>query len=115
MTRNKYLKDLFTQWRGLQAGYDEGLVRGDAVMAAAVWRNVFKGSEECDYRRVAEVVAYMRSVLYKLDKMDDGDVAKGDLVFGNPGEEAALVARRSRGLDAGMVEKGPAKYTKAAT
>ncbi|MCJ1359349.1 MAG: Protein cbp3, mitochondrial, partial [Icmadophila ericetorum] len=121
MTRNKYLKDLFTQWRGLQAGYDEGLVRGDSWLAAAVWRNIFKGQGigiegrggEMDFRRVGEVVAYMRSVLFELDHMEDADVASGDLVFGSPSDEAALVAKGSRGMNV-LIQEGPAKYTRAA-
>ncbi|KAK5141201.1 Serine carboxypeptidase 3, partial [Cryomyces antarcticus] len=56
-TRNKYLKDLFIQWRGVLAAYDEGLIRGDAVMAAAVWRNVFKGDENVDAEKLALIVA----------------------------------------------------------
>lgn len=42
MLRQRYLKDLFVQWRGLTAAYDEGLVKGDAVLAAAVWRNLYR-------------------------------------------------------------------------
>ncbi|KAK3062323.1 Serine carboxypeptidase 3, partial [Teratosphaeriaceae sp. CCFEE 6253] len=33
--RNKHLKDLWLQWRGLLLSYDEGLINGDAVMGAA--------------------------------------------------------------------------------
>ncbi|GAA5974950.1 hypothetical protein JCM21900_002943 [Sporobolomyces salmonicolor] len=36
-----YMKDMLEQYHGSCAAYDEGLVRGDAVLAAAVWRNVF--------------------------------------------------------------------------
>ncbi|GAA6062137.1 hypothetical protein JCM10212_003172 [Sporobolomyces blumeae] len=36
-----YMKDLLEQYHGSIAAYDEGLVRGDAVLAAAVWRNMF--------------------------------------------------------------------------
>lgn len=36
-----YMKDLLEQYHGACAAYDEGLVRGDPVLAAAVWRNVF--------------------------------------------------------------------------
>ena len=99
MVRNKYLKDLFVQWRGLTAGYDEGLVKGDAVLAAAVWRNVCKADENVDLENLGMVVAYMRSVLSALDTMDDSAVATGDVVFGSPGSEAALVKQRSKMMD----------------
>jgi cytochrome b pre-mRNA-processing protein 3 len=36
-----YMKDMLEQYHGACAAYDEGLVRGDAVLAAALWRNLF--------------------------------------------------------------------------
>lgn len=78
--RNKYLKDLFIQWRGIIAAYDEGLIKGDAVLGAAVWRNLWKASptgpdgKEIDWTGVAWVVAYMRRVLSELSKMDEADL-----------------------------------------
>ena len=78
--RNKYLKDLFIQWRGIIAAYDEGLVKGDAVLGAAVWRNLWKASatspngEDIDWTKVAWVVAYMRRVLSELSKMQEADM-----------------------------------------
>lgn len=58
--RNKYLKELFIQWRGITYAYDEGMVGGDAVLAAAVWRNLWKADENVDWEKVAMVVAFMR-------------------------------------------------------
>lgn len=69
--RQRYLKDLFVQWRGLMLAYDEGLVRGDAVLAAAVWRNLFKASGDVDPRALAAVVSWMRAILAKLGHMSD--------------------------------------------
>lgn len=94
--RNKYLKDLFVQWRGLLAGYDEGLVRGDAVLATAVWRNIFKADEGVDFRGVGEVVSYIRGVLKGLDEMEDDGIARGEVVFGNPESERDGVLIKSR-------------------
>jgi cytochrome b pre-mRNA-processing protein 3 len=59
-TRNKYLKDLFIQWRGLLAAYDEGIYKGDAVLAAAIWRNVFKANEDVDIKALAQIVSYIQ-------------------------------------------------------
>lgn len=78
--RTKYLKDLFIQWRGILAAYDEGLVRGDAALGAAVWRNLFKASptgldgQEFDWTKVAWVVAYMRRVTSELSKIQESDL-----------------------------------------
>lgn len=71
MIRSRHLNSLFQTWRGVLLAYDEGLVKGDAVMAAAVWRNVFKSSEDVDMRHVAAIVAWMRMTLRSLDEMLD--------------------------------------------
>lgn len=112
--RNKYLKDLFVQWRGLQAGYDEGLIRGDAVLATAIWRNVFKADQDIDFRGVAEVVSYVRNILKTLGDMGDEQAASGELTFGgNPGVERDEVLIRSRMMDNvdAPKEAGQAKST----
>lgn len=82
------------------AGYDEGLVRGDAVLATAVWRNLFKAEEGVDFRGVGEVVSYMRGVLAGLDQMGDEGIASGEVAFGSPGTERNGVLVRSRLMDA---------------
>lgn len=95
--RNKYLKDLYIQWRGVLAAYDEGLVKGDAVLATAVWRNVFKGAEDADVRTLAEIVGFMRKELKRLEEASDGEVASGDWKFrGDPGKERAVVMLESQ-------------------
>ena len=95
--RNKYLKDLYIQWRGVLAAYDEGLVKGDAVLATAVWRNVFKGAEDADVKTLAEIVGFMRKELKRLEEASDGEVASGDWKFrGDPGKERAVVMLESQ-------------------
>ncbi|KAK4043230.1 thiolase-like protein [Parachaetomium inaequale] len=74
LVRQTYLKDLFVQWRGLMLAYDEGIVKGDAVLASAVWRNLFKAREDVDVRALAAVVAWMRAGLRELGEMADEDV-----------------------------------------
>lgn len=98
--RNKYLKDLFVQWRGLLAAYDEGLMKGDAVLATAIWRNVFKGEESVDWRGVGEIVSYLRGVLKGLEGIEDEGIATGEVVFGDPEGEREGVLVRSGLMDA---------------
>lgn len=74
--RQRYLKDIFVQWRGLMVAYDEGLVRGDAVLASAVWRNLFKGSPDVDPRALAAIVGWMRSCLQSLEATSDMSFAQ---------------------------------------
>ena len=110
--RNRYLKDLFVQWRGLTAAYDEGIVLGDAVLATAVWRNVFKGDEEVDLRRLGEVVSYMRSAISSLDGMEDEDVVSGYLEFASPEQEKGVVGVRSRMMDVPFPKEEEVKGSK---
>jgi cytochrome b pre-mRNA-processing protein 3 len=95
MMRNRVLKDLFAQWRGIHAAYDTALVQGDTQLAAAVWRNVGKGDENVDLRRLTEVVAFVRSGCKALEGLSDEVVAKGDVIFGDPGSERDVVRVRS--------------------
>ncbi|RKF71174.1 putative ubiquinol cytochrome-c reductase assembly protein cbp3 [Golovinomyces cichoracearum] len=67
--RSKYLKDLYVQWRGLIAAYDEGLAKGDAVLASAIWRNIFKARDDIDIRYLAQIVSYMRHELQGLSSI----------------------------------------------
>ncbi|KAK5058956.1 hypothetical protein LTR84_011220 [Exophiala bonariae] len=72
--RNKYLKDLFLQWRGCLTAYDEGLVKGDAVLAGAIWRNVFRGDENVDWEKVAQVVSFLRNATRTFGNQDLYDI-----------------------------------------
>ncbi|ROW12185.1 hypothetical protein VMCG_00559 [Cytospora schulzeri] len=71
MLRQRHLGNLFQTWRGVILAYDEGLVKGDAVMASAVWRNIYKAEEDVDMRHVAAIVSWMRLTLKNLDLMLD--------------------------------------------
>jgi hypothetical protein len=90
--QQRYLKDLFLQWRGLLLSYDEGLVKGDAVLASAVWRNVFKSREDVDLRVLAAIVSWMRLCLKNLDQMEDEAFAQNaSSVFKWPAKSELLV------------------------
>jgi len=124
--RNKYLKDLFLQWRGILAAYDEGLVTGDAVLGAAVWRNLLKASptevngKEMDWMKIARVVSYMRRVLVDLSFVEEmnlvgaicggtqKDATNGGIFGFNP-KDRSLVEVRSKGLDEPFPDKATAE------
>lgn len=105
--RNKYLKDLFVQWRGVLAAYDEGLAKGDAVLASAVWRNIFAGDENVDAAAVANVVSYLKKNLRDFDRIADSDIASGDISFSDAVREAALVDRESQAMKQPVPEPTP--------
>jgi cytochrome b pre-mRNA-processing protein 3 len=95
--RQKYLKDMFAQWRGVLVSYDEGLMKGDAMLAAAIWRNLLGGKDDADFEKIAQVVGYMRRELKRLDNASDDEVLNGSWKFnGDPGQEAGLVKAPSR-------------------
>lgn len=93
--RNKNLKDQWQIWRGTQLGYDEGLVRGDAVMAAAIWRSIFKSDLEVDIGDVTLVTAYVTRELQSLERMQDHEVTEGKVKFGNIKNLQHVVTRQS--------------------
>lgn len=105
--RNKYLKDLFVQWRGVLAAYDEGLAKGDAVLASAVWRNVFSGDENVDASAVATVVSYIKKNLKDLDRLPDSEIATGEVSFSDPAREATIVSRESQAMNSPASRPAP--------
>jgi cytochrome b pre-mRNA-processing protein 3 len=81
--RNRYLKDLWTQWRGVILSYDEGLVKGDAVLAAAVWRNLYNANDNVDLADLATITGYMLQELRTLGDVHDEMVTNGKIKFGH--------------------------------
>ncbi|KAF2448255.1 ubiquinol cytochrome-c reductase assembly protein Cbp3 [Karstenula rhodostoma CBS 690.94] len=95
--RQKYLKDIFSQWRAVLLSYDEGIMKGDAVLATAIWRNLFAGREDVDFEKLAQIVGYMRRELRRLDLASDDEVADGRWTFsGGPEQEQNVVRLQSR-------------------
>lgn len=72
--RQRYLKDIFVQWRGLLLAYDEGLIKGDPTLASAIWRNLFKGSPDADPRHLLAIVGWMRSSMMQLEAVSDSNL-----------------------------------------
>lgn len=79
-----YMKDFNLQLRGAMLSYDEGLVKGDAVLAAALWRNLFDGDPDVDMDHVKRVVGYVRAQIYLFEKTSDRDFAVGHSTFIDP-------------------------------
>ena len=106
--RQGYLKDLFGQWRGVTVAYDEGLIRGDAALATAIWRNVFKADEKINVETVATVTSYLRRCLKMLDRMNDDQIRRVVMEWPGLEQEEVLVRAESPQL------KAPFAETKAA-
>lgn len=93
--RNKNLKEQWQIWRGTQLGYDEGLIRGDAQMGAAIWRSIFKSDPNVDVGDVALVTAYVMRELQNLGELDDATVTLGKVKFGSPSSLQSVLAKES--------------------
>ena len=109
MIRHRYLKDLFEQWRGAMLAYDEGIAKGDAELADALWRNLFKANEDIDLRVLAATVGWVRYTLRELDAMADIDLpVSGHEVFAkrSPLQELKSVDRPAPMLEKAFVEAG---------
>jgi cytochrome b pre-mRNA-processing protein 3 len=95
--RQRHLKDLFNQWRAVLLSYDEGIYKGDAVLATAIWRNLFAARDDVDFEKLAQVVSYMRRGLMQLVAATDDEVLSGAWKFDtDPGTEEALIKAPSK-------------------
>lgn len=99
-TRNRYLKDLYLQWRGALTAYDEGFVKGDAVLAAAIWRNIFGCRAGIDAEHLALLVEWTRRSLQFVDRMDAEAISAGQITFPALGAGRALVQKESKDMSA---------------
>ncbi|KAI9884721.1 MAG: hypothetical protein M1823_003502 [Watsoniomyces obsoletus] len=97
--RSRYLKDLHVQYRGILAAYDEGIFKGDAVLATALWRNVFAAKDEVDLVGLAIVTAHVRNAVRAMELIPDEGVVGGRIEFADPKTFETLVKGRSRGLE----------------
>jgi cytochrome b pre-mRNA-processing protein 3 len=90
-TRKKYLDQYFQVWTGTILAYDEGLVKGDAVLATAVWRLLFDANQDVDPLKIALIVAYIRREVARLGELDDNIIARGYVGFGEPVSEKDIL------------------------
>ncbi|KAJ1973259.1 Ubiquinol cytochrome-c reductase assembly protein Cbp3 [Dimargaris cristalligena] len=86
---NATLKELVAMFHGSMFAFDEALVRGDAVMAAALWRNLFK-TNHVRGQELAYMVQYIRSQLAMLDTLSSYDLHRGYFKFEMPDNNLVL-------------------------
>lgn len=89
--RKKYLDTYSQIWAGSLLAYDEGLIKGDSVLASAIWRQLFNADESIEPVKIALVTAYVRRELARLGRMDDKVLARGYIGFGDPVEETDIL------------------------
>lgn len=76
---NDTLKDMVGSFKGTVMALDEGFAGSDAVLAAAVWRNLATRDE--DVGGVERVTAYVRAQLRRLDMVEIEKLVAGEFVF----------------------------------
>ncbi|KXN66770.1 hypothetical protein CONCODRAFT_80399 [Conidiobolus coronatus NRRL 28638] len=79
------IKDFIVGFRGSTIAFDEGMCKDDAVLAAALWRNMLstvKG-DQID-TGLAYLVRYVRMQLKYVESIPSDQLKKGDLQFPKP-------------------------------
>lgn len=76
-----YMKDLLLQWRGSVAAYDQALVEGDSILAAALWRNMYGARQDVDLVCIEKMVEHVRVNLKRLDDVGDEEIKLGRYLF----------------------------------
>jgi cytochrome b pre-mRNA-processing protein 3 len=78
---SKIVKDLVSGYQGQILAYDEGLFYGDAILAAAIWRNLYHANNTVKASELAIVVDYVRRNLKAVQDMALDDVLESKFKF----------------------------------
>ncbi|KAJ2819690.1 Ubiquinol cytochrome-c reductase assembly protein Cbp3 [Coemansia sp. 'formosensis'] len=76
---NDTLKDLVSSFKGTVMSLDEGFARSDAVLAAAIWRNLVPVDE--NVIQIDRIALYVRHQIQRLDKCAIDDLTAGGFAF----------------------------------
>ncbi|KAJ2742380.1 Ubiquinol cytochrome-c reductase assembly protein Cbp3 [Coemansia sp. BCRC 34301] len=76
---NDTLKDLVSSFKGTVMSLDEGFARSDAVLAAAIWRNLVPVDE--NVIQIDQIARYVRHEVQRLDKCAIEDLTAGKFAF----------------------------------
>ena len=82
--RKANLDHYFKAWTGMIIALDEGLIKGDAKLAAALWRNLFDAKSEVDPIVLAMLTLYVRREVARVAQFDDDILVRGYVGFGVP-------------------------------
>jgi hypothetical protein len=79
------MKEFYENFRGLMIAYDEGLIKTDAVLAAAFWRNLYQNTPtSVDFEKLAKIVNYFWKNMKLLDMSGQNAIATGEFGFLSP-------------------------------
>ncbi|KAJ9048768.1 Serine carboxypeptidase 3 [Entomophthora muscae] len=81
----KTAKSLIEAFRGGNLAYDEGICKSDAVLAAALWRNLFTTADgSIKGKQITYMVRYVRQQLKHVDGISSNYVFNGLITFTKP-------------------------------
>ncbi|KAJ3036074.1 hypothetical protein HK097_003931 [Rhizophlyctis rosea] len=81
---NKVLQDLMSAWYGQSLAYDEGLYyEGDAILAAAIWRNVYGANQPVTATQLESLLTYVRKQLKHVEQFDRDEILNGRFKWGH--------------------------------
>lgn len=76
------LRDKVASFHGGVLAYDEGMCKNDAVLAGALWRNMYT---DASYNEgLAYMTRYVREQLYRLQRCPEQTVREGNVTFTPP-------------------------------
>ncbi|KAK9728494.1 Serine carboxypeptidase 3, variant 2 [Basidiobolus ranarum] len=79
------VKDLVAGFHGGVMAYDEGLCKDDAVLTAALWRNLFTTISSHQHgKEMAYMTRYVREQLSRLDSISSEKLQSGIMEFTQP-------------------------------
>lgn len=78
---NGIVQRMVASYYGQFLAYDEGLYRGDAVLAAALWRNLLDADEDITPAKLEQLVIYVRRQLARISEAPTEDVIHGKFSF----------------------------------
>jgi cytochrome b pre-mRNA-processing protein 3 len=74
------VQDLVSTFQGACLAYDEGLHEGDAIFAAALWRNLFH-TKDVDGKELLKVVEHVRKHLKAIEDIPIEDIYESKFKF----------------------------------
>ena len=77
----KTMEDLLDSYYGQCLSYDEGLAKGDAIFASALWRNFFYSDPNILPSQLVKLLAYTRENVFHISQIDRVKLLKGNFDF----------------------------------
>ncbi|KAJ1549047.1 hypothetical protein HK096_000662 [Nowakowskiella sp. JEL0078] len=74
------VKDLLSGYYGHTLAYNEGLFKGDPVLASALWKNVY-GGKEINATQLAVLLRYVREQLKRIHDAPKDEILSGKFKF----------------------------------